>query len=88
MADRKRLHAVKPTPKPAVTFSMLRKAVSLYRNDMVPREQWKKNAAKWLRSMLMLGDRHILKGGKAGWGQPGERMVSQVLAPRRLGESK
>jgi TPR repeat protein len=80
-----KLFLARPPRKPS--FSLLRRALMLYRGEGIPRELAKSNAIKWLRAMRELGDRHILKGARVTWGTPGDgRSVGQVYAPRVSGE--
>lgn len=76
----------KPQRKPS--FSMLKKAIRMYRGRGVPQSVYRANALKWLKAMSDLGERHILnKHADAKWGEPGNPGVgtAQVFAPRRLG---
>lgn len=41
-------------------MSLLRKAIRLFKNDMVPKEQQRINQRRWLQSMQLLGDDHVL----------------------------
>jgi hypothetical protein len=81
-----KLFLARPPRKP--TFSLLRKALSLYRGQGIPRELAKSNARKWLKQMEFLGDRHILnRKAPAKWGTPGDgRAVGQIHAPRVSGQ--
>lgn len=57
--------AGKPTPIP---HALIKQAVRLWRSDTAPREVRRANARKWLRAVLMLGDKHVFKGGEVKWG--------------------
>lgn len=43
-----------------MTFSMMRKAVSLFNHADAPKSTRRHMQRQWLRSMEFLGDRHIL----------------------------
>lgn len=53
--------------KPAVPRSLIKQAVRLFRSDMAPRSVRRANARKWIRAVLMLGDKHLYRGGEAKW---------------------
>lgn len=55
-------------PQPRIPYSLLRKAVAMFRSEYAPRSVRRHNARKWLESVLRLGDGHILRGGQAKWG--------------------
>lgn len=81
------LHAVHAKAKPASPpYSLVKKALRLFKGRGVPREVYRKNAIKWIAARLRMGDKHVLKGHTVSWGQPGEPGVSQLKSPRRLGE--
>jgi hypothetical protein len=83
------LHLARPAEQPpGPSFSMLKKAIKLYRGRGVPRELYRRNAVAWLKACAALGDKHILHRDKpeARWGQAGDPAVRQIRAPRRLGE--
>jgi hypothetical protein len=48
--------------------AMIKKAVRLFRSDLVPRSVRRHNARQWLRSMHHLGDGHLYRGAPAKWG--------------------
>lgn len=56
-------------PKP-IPRALIVQAVRLFRSDMAPRSVRRSNARAWIRSVLMLGDRHILSSNKprVNWG--------------------
>lgn len=56
--------------KPAIPHSLIKEAVRHFRNDMAPRHIRRANARKWIRAVLMLGDKHILSSNKprVNWG--------------------
>jgi hypothetical protein len=62
---KRRLHIAKPEPR--VPYSLIKQAVRLFRSDTAPRSIRRANARKWLRSVLMLGDKHLYRGGPAKW---------------------
>lgn len=64
---------------------LVKRAIRLFKGRGVPKETYRKNAIKWLAANQSLGARHLLKGGTATWGHPGEPDVRQVHAPRRYG---
>jgi hypothetical protein len=83
------LHLARPVEQPpGPSFSMLKKAIKLYRGRGVPKSIYRANAIKWLRAMESLGDKHALHRSKpaARWGVPGNPFVPQLRTPRRLGE--
>jgi hypothetical protein len=59
-----------PKAAPKVPYSLLRKAVALFRSDLVPRSVRRANAMKWLASMAQLGDGHCHRGAKVNWSRP------------------
>lgn len=59
-----------PKAKPGPSYALLRKAVALFRSDMVPRSVRRANARKWLASMERLGDGHCHKGADVSWSRP------------------
>lgn len=61
-----KLHAVAPPKRPP--YSLIRKAVALFRSDLVPRSVRRHNARAWLRSVTLLGDKHVYRGGEVKWG--------------------
>jgi hypothetical protein len=54
--------------KPAVSRALIKQAVKHFRSDTAPRHVRRHNARAWLRSVLMLGDKHVYKGGEVKWG--------------------
>lgn len=52
---------------------LMRRAVELFRSDLVPQEINKANRRAWLRMVQHLGDRWVLNGGPAKWGHNTER---------------
>ena len=75
-------------PPSGPSLSMAKKAIRWYRGKGVPKAVYRRNALEWLRVRIRMGDQHILnKSFTPTWGQPGDgKGVSQVFAPRRLGE--
>lgn len=69
------------------SLALVKKALRLFAGKYVSREVRHANARKWLRAMAQLGDKHTLhlSKPKVRWGQPGDPVVHQVFAPRRLG---
>lgn len=47
---------------------LMRRAVELFRSDLVPRSVRKHNARAWLRAVDRLGDKWVIRGGEAKWG--------------------
>ena len=76
-----------PAPKPRIPYSLIKRAIQLYRGRGVPKAVYRANARKWLKSMAQLGDKHTLHQSKpeVRWGVAGEPCVKQVYAPRRFG---
>lgn len=56
-----------PRQQPRIPYALLRRAVALFRSDLVPRSVRRHNARAWLRSIDVLGDKHLYKGGPAKW---------------------
>lgn len=54
--------------KPAIPHSLIKDAVRHFRSDTAPRHIRRANARKWIRAVLMLGDKHVYKGGEVKWG--------------------
>jgi hypothetical protein len=46
----------------------IKQALRLFRSEYAPKELQRANAMKWLRSVSMLGDRWVLRGGANKWG--------------------
>ncbi len=66
--SRPALKLARQQPKPSIPYSLLRRAVALFRSDMAPRSVRRHNARNWLIAMERLGDGHVLKGGSVRWG--------------------
>jgi hypothetical protein len=49
-------------------YQRLRRAVQLFRSDLVPREVRRANARQWLMKTEELGDKSVLRGGEVRWG--------------------
>jgi hypothetical protein len=67
-AKRATLQLAKPPKR--VPYSLIKQAVRLFRSEIAPRSVRRANARKWLASMLMLGDKHVYRGGTVSWGHP------------------
>lgn len=80
------LARTKPRTKPPL--ALVKKALRLFMGRGVPKAVYRRNALAWLAARASLGDHHILnKNAPAKWGRPGDPVVRQVFAPRRLGGS-
>lgn len=86
MADFKRPRLSIARAQRKVPLSLWKKAIRLFRSPGVPKATYRANARKWVAANQALGDRHVLRGGAAKWGQPGDPGIEQVFAPRRYGE--
>lgn len=53
-----------------ITMPMMRKAIRLYRNPMVDKATQRHNQYMYLRALLILGDRYVLR-------QPVQRQFNQ-----------
>lgn len=63
--------APKSAPSKPIPYSLLRRAVAMYRSEFAPRSVRRKNALNWLKAMGALGDKHVYKGGKeVRWSHP------------------
>lgn len=51
-----------------MTRALIRRAVRLFSSPYVSRSTNKHNRVQWLRSVHHLGDRWVLRGGDARWG--------------------
>lgn len=77
------------------SYSLVKRAIRLFRGKGVPKPTYRRNALAWLAANASLGDKHLLRGqvqkgntlaGRpASWGVPGEPGIDQVYAPRRFG---
>lgn len=66
------------------SIALARKAIRLFKSEHVERQVWKASAAKWLACVTRMGKRHLLEGGSASWGMPGDPIsMHQGYAPRR-----
>jgi hypothetical protein len=65
-------------------LSLVKKALRLFKGRGVTKATYRANALKWIAASRQLGDKHLLRGGAATWGRPGEPKVDQVFAPRRM----
>lgn len=56
--------------KPTIPRALIKEVVRHFRSDTAPRSVRRHNARAWLRSVLMLGDRHVLSSNKprVNWG--------------------
>jgi hypothetical protein len=61
-------HLVKPSKRTGPSMALRRQAVRLFSSDMVPLTVNKRNRREWLRSVMRLGDSHVLRGGSVRWG--------------------
>lgn len=85
MSKRPTLSIARTSRKPSrPTFSEVKKAIRLFRGRGVSKAVYRRNALAWLKANAALGERHLLKGGNASWGRPGEPRIEQVFAPRRF----
>jgi len=77
-----------PAPKPRIPYSLIKRAIQLYRGRGVPKAVYRRHAREWLKQRERMGDQHILNAKfLPRWGVPGAGDgvgVSQVFAPRRL----
>lgn len=52
---------------------LLRRAVELFRSDLVPHSVNKANRRAWLRMVHHLGPRWVLRNGPAKWGHTNQQ---------------
>ncbi len=84
-----RPHLVRATKPKGPSFALMRKALSLFTGRGISKATRKRNARAWLAANASLGEGSLLKGAAPRWGAPGVpagQGVSQVFAPRRLGD--
>jgi hypothetical protein len=49
-------------------MTRIKQALRLFRSEYAPKQVRHHNARQWLRSVSMLGDRWVLRGGANKWG--------------------
>ena len=82
--SRPRLSLARSPRKPSL--SLVKKALRLFKQEGVAKKTYREYAKRWLAMNAWLGDKHLLRGGEPKWGRPGDPVVKQIRAPRRLGE--
>ncbi len=56
-------------------YSLARMAVKIFPRTAVPRQTTNNLRRGWMKSVIELGDRHVLKGGKAKWGNMADKLI-------------
>ncbi len=84
-----KLTLARATKPKGPSISLMKQALRLFRGRGIDKATRHRNARKWLVAHASLGEGSLLKGATPRWGAPGVpagQGVSQVFAPRRLGE--